>query len=91
MAFCSGDQKQVQDKRFDVSHLTSARKITLFWALKHNSTSQSFPLKEKSKCIRAMFKRFHIFVTANGKESCQDDQMQVEGIALLTFFSLLLN
>ena len=30
MAFCSGNQKQVRDKRFDVSHLTNVRKITFF-------------------------------------------------------------
>ena len=37
------------------------------------------------------FEVAHIFLTANGKESCQYDQTQVEGIALFTFFSRLLN
>ena len=58
MAFCSGNQKQVRDKRFDVSHLTNVRKITLFGLTKTITYHKGFPLKEKARCECAMFKRF---------------------------------
>ena len=58
MAFCSGNQKQVRDKRFDVSHLTNVRKITFFGLTKTITYHKDFPLKEKAICKCAMFKRF---------------------------------
>lgn len=104
----------MQDERFDVSHLTNVKKITLFGRTKTITYHKGFPLKEKARCECAMFKRFtqtklramqvltleflksghcvwfevaHIFLTANGKESCQYDQTQVEGIAIYFLFS----
>ena len=58
MTFGSGNQKQVQDKPFDVSHLTNVRKITLFGLSKTITYHKGFPLREKARCKCAMFKRF---------------------------------